>query len=448
MSAASGSPLLRFAERLVAGVEADVDVVELRLLDAIAALLIGTQMDEGAAVLRLAQTLGGGGHQPQWSGGVLDAVAARVATTRLTEWDDIHSRSGMTPGSVVIPVAQAVADATGAGPDVLRRAIAGGYEAMARLGLAIGGPSVAGQGVWPTYFGAPFTAAAVTSVVLGLDTEATVQALQLALTRTAWASAAPMGPRISRWLTVGDAARVGCLAALAARDGFRNELDLDRFASTTGIPFDPSPFDDEVGRLAINETSVKPFPLAKQMVAAVEAARRLAAEIELDAIERVRLSVPAEYLGVIGRRGRDDSRLTRLSSGSWNLALALRRPECLSDPERTVPVSDPELAALAELVEIRADDTVSSDYPTHWPARLEIVSGGRSHETLVTVARGDPDGPEPARGVVQAKWAWLGQRAHGPDAEHWQRLVAAAVREPGALKAFGEALNEVRARQV
>lgn len=442
MSTTSSSPLVRFAERLVAGVEADVDVVELRLFDATAALLIGARMDEGAAVWRLTQTLGGGGRQPQWSGGALDTVAALVATTRLTEWDDIHNRSGMTPGCVVIPVAMVVADAAGAGPDVLGRAIAGGYEAMACLGLAIGGPQVAGKGVWPTYFGAPFTAAAVTAVVLGLNREATVQALQLALTRTAWASAAPMGRRISRWLTVGDAARVGCFAALAARDGFRNELDLDRFASTTGIAFDASAFADEVGRLAIEETSVKPLPLAKQMVAAVEATRRLAPEIELDALERVRLSVPAEYLAVIGRRGRDDSRLTRLSSGSWNLALALRRPECLSDPERTVPVTDPELAALAELVEIRADDTVASDYPTHWPARLEIVSGGRAHEVLVTAAVGDPDGPEPARGVVQTKWAWLGDGAAGPDAEHWQRLVATAVREPGGLSALGEAIRK------
>ena len=54
-------------------------------------------------------------------------------------------------------------------PDDLAAAIVAGYEAMIRLGAAIDGPSVLYRGIWPTYFAAPFGAAAVAARLFRLD---------------------------------------------------------------------------------------------------------------------------------------------------------------------------------------------------------------------------------------------------------------------------------------
>ena len=68
----------------------------------------------------------------------------------------------ITPGAIVVPAALTIAASL---PDMaaddLAAAIVAGYEAMIRLGAAIDGPSVLYRGIWPSYFAAPFGAAAV-----------------------------------------------------------------------------------------------------------------------------------------------------------------------------------------------------------------------------------------------------------------------------------------------
>ena len=96
-----------------------------------------------------------------------DRLAINVALARLSEIDDIHLGAMITPGAIVVPAALTIAASL---PDVtaddLAAAIAVGYEAMIRLGAAIDGPSVLYRGIWPSYFAAPFGAAAVAARLL------------------------------------------------------------------------------------------------------------------------------------------------------------------------------------------------------------------------------------------------------------------------------------------
>jgi 2-methylcitrate dehydratase PrpD len=57
-----------------------------------------------------------------------------VATTRLTEIDDIHCSSCVTAGAVVIPTAVIMARALGATSAQFAQALRNGYETMMRLG--------------------------------------------------------------------------------------------------------------------------------------------------------------------------------------------------------------------------------------------------------------------------------------------------------------------------
>lgn len=443
MSGTRASPLAALAGDLAAGVEVTAAHASLRVLDAIGAFVAGSVTSEGGALARLAGGLGTGTGGAVWSRGVLDDVLVRVATVRLTECDDIHARSGMTPGSVAVPVAVSVGAAVNATPREFMRALAAGYEAIARLGLAIGGPRAAQRGIWPTYLGAGFAAAAVTAALLRLDAERVLQALGIALSRAAWVGTVPTGTPIARWLSVGDAARSGCLAALAAAEGFRGELDLKRFSADTGIGLHGAAL--AAPAAALEETSVKPFPVAKQVLAAVEAAQRLAQQAEYRTIRTIRLFVPEPYLGVIGRSARPDSRLSRISSGSWNLALALAQPEGLLDVERAAPALDtPELARLAQLVEIRTDGDLLTHYPRRWPARVELETEHRALAEFVVDAPGDPGGGEPPEELVEHKWRRLGG---GGAVEELHAAAASVATAPGALGRLDNAMRRLTSSQ-
>ena len=156
-----------------------------------------------------------------------DRVAINVALARLSEIDDIHLAAMITPGAIVVPAALTIAASL---PDVaaddLAAAIVAGYEAMIRLGAAIDGPSVLYRGIWPTYFAAPFGAAAVAARLLRLDDKQAANALSAALIMAAPGTGHHAAPTTVRWLAVGHAAGRGLQAALAAGAGFTSDVKI------------------------------------------------------------------------------------------------------------------------------------------------------------------------------------------------------------------------------
>src|SRR5207249_6239064 len=108
----------------------------------------------------------------------------------------------------------------------LAEAIAVGYDAIVRLGEALGGPSILTRGIWPTYFAAPFGVAAAASRLLGLTGRQAAHALGTALILASPAVGRQSGAAMSRWLAIGHAARSGVFAAFSAQAGFTADLSL------------------------------------------------------------------------------------------------------------------------------------------------------------------------------------------------------------------------------
>src|SRR5690606_4232169 len=104
------------------------------------------------------------------------SAAAAAAIIRLTEWDDIHVPSCVTPGSVAVPVALVLArdDAEFAA------SVCAGYGVGVALGEAVGGVSALPE-TWPGLFAAPAIAAVTASTALGLSAEKRAHALVMAL---------------------------------------------------------------------------------------------------------------------------------------------------------------------------------------------------------------------------------------------------------------------------
>jgi len=191
------------------------DALRLHVADTVGAWIAGSATPEGRALLKFGAN----------RGAMPDRVAAHCALARLSEIDDIHLVSATTPGALVVPAALTIAASLDQEGARLAEAIAVGYDAMVRLGAAIGGPSILYRGIWPTYLAAPFGVAAVAARLLGLTETQAAHALGIALVLASPGVGRPSGTTTSRWLAIGNAARNGVTAALSAQNGFTGDFE-------------------------------------------------------------------------------------------------------------------------------------------------------------------------------------------------------------------------------
>ena len=192
----------------------------LHLVDNVAAWVAGMGTAEGRALLAFRNETADADRASA-------ALMTHCALARLSEIDDIHLAAMTTAGGIVVPAALTLAASLKeTEPAALARAIAGGYDAMIRLGLALHGPTILYRGIWPTYIGTAFGVAAVAARLMRLDERQAAHALALALTIAAPGVGHHNAPTTTRWLAVGLAARNGLVAARAARAGFTSDLNL------------------------------------------------------------------------------------------------------------------------------------------------------------------------------------------------------------------------------
>ena len=433
----------RFAEIILTPPQGAGPKLALHLLDTLGAWYGGTRTEDSLLAAKLTAAEPG---LAAASDNTLDRVAQRVAIVRNTEIDDIHMQSCTTIGSVVVPVAVTVAQALGK-PDAARfaQAIASGYEAMARLSLAISGATILYRGIWPTFFSGPIGAAATAAPLLGLNPEQTADAIGLALSLTSGAAGGGNG----RFVLLGQAVRSGVWAALAAQKGYRGDralLDGDWLPRSHGIALDATPLTAPLaGEGAIATISYKPFCAAKQNTAAIDGFRQLLARAPADAMETVRVTVPPAYAGMIGQR-HTKGRVERIINTAYQFALAAYRPDLVDDVVRPDLSQEAKVAAFMPKVEIAPDPALASYFPAVYPARIEAkLKNGETESVLVTDARGDPARPL-SDGELLAKFHRLADPVIGAGAaESVAKAALDAVSEDASLAALLAALEKTKA---
>ena len=353
---------------------ARLDRLKLHIVDASGARLAGSRIDEGAAIVRLAESTSDG----------LGAVLVGCAQTRCTEVDDIHLTSCTTPGSVIVPTALALAaagDLRSVG-DVCAAALAG-FEALIRYGVAIDGPIAIRKGVWPTHAAAAFGSAAVACRAYGLSVDRTAAALATAL---AFGSGTPVSaalPSSSRWMTLGLAAANGVTAARASRAGLLGTADH--------LALGPRLTNRLGRRVLFDHIGMKPYPTARQGLSAIEAARQIAAAEQLDpsGIDEIVVHLPEAQRAIVDRPEPPASRFASIVSVQYQIALALIAPARLLDVRRTPPFVDAGVRALMSKIRVRRARDLDKHYPRAWPARVDIKAGGRRYSRFVRHPRGD-----------------------------------------------------------
>ena len=245
-----------------------------------------------------------------------------AAIARLSECDDIHLGSCVTPGAVVIPVALAFADDHS--EDTITRAISAGYAAGIGLGTAIGGARALARGVWPTLAAAPVMAAATASCLISGDPERLAHAIALALP---YSNVRVVDPSL-RWTPV----RVGRLAWHAS-SGSRAPRRARRSRSRPG----------QCRRRSIRERAPRSQRSGSSPFRSRDKARtrwsRFSACCPRDrssCIDAIEVFVPAINIALLNRAISESDRLSRLCNMGLQLAAAALAPDLLYDPERIV----------------------------------------------------------------------------------------------------------------
>lgn len=371
------------------------DIIGLHVMDTVAAFLAGVRTKEGESLRELY-----GGESD-----ISERVAAAAAITRLSECDDIHLPSCVTPGAVVIPVALAL----GAVGDDFDRAVAAGYAAGLSLGMGIGGAKALAAGVWPTLLAAPLMAAVTASRLSGHDQDRLAHAMALALAGTSGRLGRPIGAPSGRWFLLGEAVLRGLRASKAAGYGFRGDLALLSkpwlTAQAGHDAVDIGTFDSSAPA-SIKDVGYKPFPIARQGANAVVAFQNLLVKgLDPQRIATIEVFVPAMNAALLTRPVLDDDRLSRLSNIGFQLACAALAPEMLYDPERAAsPAAS--ILQLAGRVSVSPASDLEAHLPHRWAARVVVNTDSQRLEETVIVAAFDYDAPNLSQ-LLRDKWRRL-----------------------------------------
>ncbi len=370
----------------------------LHLIDIVGAWIAARPAVEARALAQYARTM----RAPAASsnpGNLLIDVQVHCALARLSELDDIHLASGITPGGIVIPAALTIAASLEQVENAaLIESIVAGYEVMTRLGAVIGGPTALYRGIWPTYFAAPFGVAAVAARLYQLDAQQTAHALALALAMASPNVGHHNAPTTSRWFAIGNAARNGLSAAFAARAGFTSDLALIESGFLTqvyGIDLNQEAATRDLGTaFALGDCSFKPWCAARQTMAATQALKEIIeAGVAPERIEKIEVAVPPPYLKMVDHGVRPGDRASYLTSVPYHLAIAVHDPEAEFDVRQAPPVLPGPVAALMAKVSLTADEALLAHYPQAWPARIRVHGTDGMHERLVIHIPGDPQCP-------------------------------------------------------
>lgn len=363
-----------------------------------------------------------------------DAAFANGAFGNVLEMDDVHREAVLHPGPVVIPAALALAAEQGAGGPALLDAVVRGYEAMIRIGRAMGPAHY--RHFHPTSTCGAFGAVAACASLLGLEAGPLADALGNAGTGAGGVWQCRAEPVMTKQLHTARAAQAGLDAAVLAAAGLTGpRLILEGpFGVFAGLAPDARPgrvLAEPDGTWLIHATSFKPWPACRHCHPAIDAALALRGRAPADAIAAVDVATYADALAFCDRVV---PRTTGEAKFSLQHAVAValidgKPPLAAFDPPA---LARPDLAALRARVAVREEGRFSAAYPLRFGAAvtLTLQDGAVLAETVLD-ALGDPENPLPEEEVL-AKARMLMASSGLPPGEAEAAIAAALALIEGA----------------
>ncbi|AJG22130.1 MmgE/PrpD family protein [Cupriavidus basilensis] len=306
-----------------------------------------------------------------------DAALVNGAAAHAYELDDFHNAK-VHLGAVVLPAVFALAEEHHVAPGRVETAIAVGYETMIRCSLALQ-PALARMKGWHmTAVCAPLGAAAASAVMLGLDAQRTAWALGLAGTQSGGLFAFACDGSDSKRFHPGRGAHAGVMAAELAARGLTGPGKL--FETEDGgwlKAFSDDPRPDEIlnglGReWRMPRTNFKPYACCGSAHSHVDCALQLREEWSRQG--KIKVGMPTVVDVQCGYRYEPGSVLNAQMSGRYSLAVALIDGQVLPAQFGDKRLSDPEVVALANAMEIVRDPQLDALYPASFCGWVELES--------------------------------------------------------------------------
>ncbi|MDB5848829.1 MAG: MmgE/PrpD family protein [Rhodoferax sp.] len=356
------------------------------------------------------------------------AAMVNAAASHVVEQDDVHNGSVFHPGTVVFPVALALAQATGASGRQLLTAAVAGYEVGIRVGEFLGRSHYK---VFHTTGTAGTVAAAATAGhLLGLDPARMQHAFGSAGTQAAGLWEFLRTAADSKQLHTAHAAAAGLMAASLARDGFTGAQAIlegpQGLAAGMSRDADPARLTDGLGtRWTLAETSFKFHAACRHTHPAADALLAVLRShaLQPDAIERVVTHVHQGAIDVLGPV--TDPATVHQSKFSMGTVLALvTRFGVAGLAEFDAHFRDAETIALRDRISMVLDAEIDAAYPRRWIGKVTVFTrDGRQLTSRVDEPKGDP-GNTLSRAEITDKALRLAAYGQGATAGETQAALA------------------------
>ncbi|MDH3480889.1 MAG: MmgE/PrpD family protein [Gammaproteobacteria bacterium] len=361
--------------------DTDLHRATLFVLDAVANAIAGRNTEPGRKLIQWREAQGDDAGRDAFLCGGL---------THILETDDLHRASVTHPGCVVVPAALVKAGAT-SGPELLT-AVLHGYEAMCRVGNAVGPTHYQ---VWHnTATCGPYGSAMAAAALQKLSDEQAMHALGNAGTQSSGVWEFLDTGAMSKHLHAGRAAESGIVASDLAALGFTGppailEGRKGFFAAACPDACPDAVIAEPDAPWQLAQTSIKPWPCCRHTHPVVEAALELHGQRDGRDVESVQVDSYQAALDVCNRPAPDNEYAAKFSL-QHTVAAALMDGSIQFDSFNTA--SRGKHAALRERVAINAVEPYLSAYPEKWGAR---VTATLSDGAMITAerrnARGDPE---------------------------------------------------------
>jgi 2-methylcitrate dehydratase PrpD len=366
---------------------ADVDRrrAALFVLDTVANALGARHSAQGKIIRQWAASQGGdAGRQALRLGGL----------SHVLEMDDLHAASVTHPGCAVVPAALALGARHGCSGQALLDAVLQGYEAVTRVGMAVG---PAHYRVWhSTATCGPFGAAMAAASVLRLDDAQAMDALGNAGTQSSGLWQFIETGAMSKHLHAGRAAEAGVVAAELAALGFTGPPEILEGAKglfAGACPdADPGAVTRDPGApWQLHATSMKPWPSCRHTHPAIDAALELHGKLGGRAPRSVEV---ATYKAALDVCNRPEPANEYGAKFSLQHCVALALTDGNVGFESFDAAARARLAPLGKQVALRAAEPYLSAYPRAWGARISVrMPDGREAIAERDSCKGDPDRP-------------------------------------------------------
>jgi aconitate decarboxylase len=419
---------LRFDD-IPAGV---VEHVKLCLLDTIGCGLFGATLPWTRILDETISAVDTGGPASVWgSGRTLSAPHAALvngAAVHGYELDDLHQRSIVHPGSVVVPAALAMAEHSRlisggvVSGRALLTAVVVGYEVAARIGESLGVAHLL-QGWHPTGTHGVVGAAAAAGSVLGLDCARMQHALGVSGSQAGGLMAAQYGSMVKRF-HAGRAAQSGVYSALLADRGYTGILDMlenayGGYCATFSPSHDPDVLVDGLGETwQTRRVGFKPYSTNGSCHPSIDAL------LELRAVEGIRpvqvsqvdINVSTATKLHVGWEYNPSSVTAAQMNLPYIVSVVLADGDAFVDQFTEERIHDPELVRASRKVRVVADGGIDArgDAFRHATRLRVTLTDGRVLHAARDHAHGSAHDPLSGKDVAD-KYTKLATKILTPD---------------------------------